>query len=115
MVVALLASILSMLTAWFSYRAKVYSEQGAQNSKRINRAINGRAPNEKSLIELVVETNSNIKNMAEWRESYKDSPWKDGENVLEWISHNDRRIERIHGRIDDIEMRSSQNAQKKNT
>jgi len=115
MVVALLASILSMLTAWFSYRAKVYSEQGVKDAKRINRAVNGRDPGEKSLIELVIETNSNIKNMAEWRESYKDSPWKDGENVLEWISHNDRRIERIHGRIDDVEMRSSQNAQKKNT
>ena len=115
MVVALLASILSMLTAWFSYRAKVYSEQGVKDAKRINRAVNGRDPNEKSLIELVIETNTDMKTLVDWRESYKDSPWKDGNGVLEWISHNDRRIERIHGRIDDVEMRSSQNAQKKNT
>lgn len=102
--------VVGLLTLIGTIVASVYSRRGSKQATEANKAVNGIAPGETRLYDLVFEGRLKQEELLAWKRSWDESPWRDGEAIREWFDQSeedhkkrDRKLDSIEARIHQIE------------
>jgi len=82
--------------------ASLFSYLGKRHAKQANDAVNNVHKESPKIYDLAINNSSAIVRVEKkvdkigdettelkaWKDSYKDSPWKDGDGVKEWLDKN---------------------------
>lgn len=78
---------LSLVIA-LTFVTRTHAKKAADQATSVNDAVNHRHPDTPRLFDLVVSNKLSTDELLEWKRSYNDSPWKDGEGVRKWLEEN---------------------------
>ncbi len=72
--------------------SSIFSFLSHRNAKQANNAVNGVGPDKPRIYDIATSNYIKIKKieerqreLIEWKDSYKDSPWSTGEGVRKWL------------------------------
>ena len=102
---AILAIALTAIAIIPGTLAAIFLWLGHRQAKSVNDAVNHRHPGKPRLYDEILnagelarenrldvkDLKADVKNLVDWRESYRESPWKDGEGVKSWLKEYEER------------------------